>query len=157
MSLAQTIPMIGSRGEVYYDKSFAEQILWDSFRLGSKSTFDQMFELCIRRLQSFDYAMCKDGKPVDDSVQTLFLELYDAPAKVTITNIIKYYLLKSVRRLINRSIKTKRCNYSLIPLSESGLNEFSLLYESKFIELQTENARREVFQRFYVLLHGKAI
>ena len=139
--------MIGSREQGYPGMPFDEQKLWDSFRLGSRSAFDQIFDLYIGPLQWYGYAMCKDRDLVDDSVQELFVELWNKRSKVSTTTSIKYYLLKSVRRRIIRNIKSQRWYYSLIPLDESALGEFSIPYESTLIEQETEAARRELLQR----------
>jgi RNA polymerase sigma factor (sigma-70 family) len=120
--------------------------LWDEFRRGSESAFSRMYNGHIRSLLSYGTKLSSDINLVEDCIHDLFIELWDRKAFLGDTSSIKLYLFKGLKRKIIHALVRNRKNAlssDLDPLEEEYTFNFTLSYETEWVEQQAFRAREE--------------
>lgn len=84
-----------------------ELALWNEIRNGNVVALGAIYDLYIDVLFSYGIQFSEDRNHVMDCIHDLFLDLYKYQSKLANTDNIKYYLLTSLRRKINRRYKGK--------------------------------------------------
>jgi RNA polymerase sigma factor (sigma-70 family) len=87
-------------------------VLWNMFRNGDAGAFGELMHLHYTDLFNYGTRFTRETELVKDCIQDLFLSLWKNKATVNETSFVKYYLLKSLRRKLSRSVHKKR--YSLV-------------------------------------------
>ncbi|MBC8767978.1 sigma-70 family RNA polymerase sigma factor [Arenibacter sp. BSSL-BM3] len=84
-----------------------EIIYWNKMRQGDTAALGQLYDRFVDIL--FAHGMRKDGSKdyVMDCIHDLFFDLYKYRAKLSFTDNVEYYLIKSLNRKINRQYKRK--------------------------------------------------
>jgi len=103
--------------------------IWDHFRSGDEKAFSYIFD--IYNLQLFEYGQrfSADEELVRDSIQDLFFELAWKKDRLSPTNNILFYLLKSLRiKIFNNLRKNKNENSTNPEDMETG---FYLCYSTE--------------------------
>ena len=83
-------------------------IVWTSLKQGNRKALDYIFEKYIRLLYAYGGKIWKDGAFIEDSIQDVFVELWNRREKLSATNNIKFYLLTSLRRRIVRKLSNEQ-------------------------------------------------
>ncbi|MEN8124969.1 MAG: sigma-70 family RNA polymerase sigma factor [Bacteroidota bacterium] len=87
----------------------ADLQLWQEFQMGSESAFATIYELHVALLYSYGLKLVYDKELVKDTIQDLFIELWDAKDRLAQVQSIKAYLYKSLRRkLITKASKERK-------------------------------------------------
>lgn len=105
-----------------------EQNLWLSFKEGEKKAFEHVFNAYYDELYRYGLKLSKDKELVKDSIQDLFLKLWKIRDKLKGIEIIRPYLLRSLRNQIIDNIKLK--NSSDFSLDEKLTDLIDLNYYS---------------------------
>lgn len=110
--------------------------LWQSFKDGSDAAFYKLYDQYSDALYRFGIHFSKDKEFIKDCIQDLFLDLYKYRTKLSMTDNIRYYLLRSLRRKIHHEItKVKPIEYYNI----QSENETSIMtFEELMIASETE-------------------
>lgn len=84
-----------------------EIIYWNKIRQGDTAALGQLYDQFVDVL--FAHGMRKDDnrEHVMDCIHDLFLDVYKYRAKLSFTDNVEYYLIKSLNRKINRQYKRK--------------------------------------------------
>jgi len=82
--------------------------LWLAFKNGDRSAFEQIYRGQIDMLISYGYRFSKDLSLIEDTVQELFIYIWNNRSKLAETDSIKKYLLASFRNNIIRNIKKQQ-------------------------------------------------
>jgi len=111
--------------------------LWEKFKRGDEQSFTYIFD--TYHLQLFEYGrrLTSDEHLVKDSIQDLFFELASKKSKLSKTDNILYYLLKSIRQKIVRNLRKntlKKHDYD-----ENSLHNFMLNYSTNVNDQEKEN------------------
>lgn len=85
----------------------SERILWSAYVNGDRSAFSDIYKNYSESLFQYGLKLTSDVEVIKDSVQDLFIELWNARAKKEGVIHIKTYLLRSLRYKILKSIQTK--------------------------------------------------
>jgi RNA polymerase sigma factor (sigma-70 family) len=115
--------------------------LWNEFRSGNTEAFGALIRVHYPDLFQYGTRFTKDKELVKDCLQDLFLELWANRETISETSFVKYYLLKSLRRRLNRKIGRSRYTGSWEELHfESLFNgspsiEVSIIREENLAEL----------------------
>ncbi|CAN5162613.1 sigma-70 family RNA polymerase sigma factor [soil metagenome] len=152
------------------EKSLMENdtALWKEFKNGSELAYASIYKKYITALYNYGIKIIGDKEIVKDTIQDLFVEIWRNKENLNDTNNIKFYLFKSLRRKIIRSISSKRIrlhqeideNYSFEVTSSFEAN--IIIEEVKFenknkIEISlkklSKRQREAIFLRFYENLH----
>lgn len=116
------------------------QIVWDEFRKGSKIALETIYEDNYASLYHYGQKFTQDNDLIKDLIHELFIELIDSGSRLSRTDNIRYYLLKSLRNKLLRqfSEKLKFTN----KLAESA--DFNLVdsIESQLIKNEVEEQLR---------------
>lgn len=89
------------------NKKNVDVVLWEELKTGDIIAFGKLYDLYIDILVSNGMYMSNDKQYVMDCIHDLFIDLYKYRGKIAKTDNVKYYLLKSLKRKINRKYKTK--------------------------------------------------
>jgi len=115
--------------------------LWNEFRSGNAEAFGALIRVHYPDLFQYGTRFTKDKELVKDCLQDLFLELWANRETISETSFVKYYLLKSLRRRLNKKIGRSRYTGSWEELHfESLFNgspsiEVSIIHEENLAEL----------------------
>ncbi|GAA4440138.1 sigma-70 family RNA polymerase sigma factor [Ravibacter arvi] len=82
-----------------------DHALWEAFTRGDRSALEFMYQKNIRILIAYGFRISNDRDLVQDSIQDLFIELWDGRERLSAVASIKSYLLKSLRYKIVRSVR----------------------------------------------------
>lgn len=111
-------------------------IAWKKLVEGDKLALGELYDQYIDILFSYGMYHSKDRGYVMDCIHDLFLDLYKYRRNLSVTDNVKYYLFRSLKRKINRKYKTKDLPVSkeefLYTLEETDKNH-SISCEDKII------------------------
>lgn len=138
--------------------------LWCSFRSGSREALNTIFERYARLLYAYGRSITRDQALVSDCIQDVFVQLWIKRETVAPqVEAIQYYLFRSLRRRISRSLATER-KFSQDLISKEHISfepnaEASLIVEQTLkdrslriknsIDTLSERQREAVYLRFY--------
>lgn len=121
--------------------------LWDSFRNGDERAFEEIFKTYYPVLKQYGMRLVGDEAEVQDSIQALFLQIWDRRKFLGPTTSIRNYLLAAVRR----SLLKKAGRTSSLDIDDHLDFHAELSVEHAFIRdhTESENARliRAAFDR----------
>ena len=78
-------------------------LLWQSFKNGDRQAFAQIYDDYIEDLLSYGYRVTSDRQLIKDSIQDLFLHLWQTRTNLNETDSIRFYLYRSLRNRIIRN------------------------------------------------------
>jgi len=79
--------------------------LWNKFLSGDKFAFSQLYKLYIKDLTKFGFKITKDNELLNDTLQELFVSLWNKRSNLTPVQHVKTYLIISLRNLLLRKIQ----------------------------------------------------
>jgi RNA polymerase sigma-70 factor (ECF subfamily) len=111
--------------------------LWESFRKGDTSAFATLFREHYETLFRFGSKFTSDSELLEDSIQELFIELWQAKSEAPVLS-VKAYLLKSLKYKL---LKVFRKRGKLLPLTgDDVLFEWS---HETFLIAEQESAEKK--------------
>jgi RNA polymerase sigma factor (sigma-70 family) len=113
-------------------------LLWESFRKGDKDAFAALFRQHYEPLFRFGSKFTTDTQLLEDSIQELFIELWQAKSAAPVLS-VKAYLLKSLKYKL---LKVFRQKGKVLPLSDNGEAAFEWSHET-FLITEQENAEKK--------------
>jgi len=85
------------------------QFLWEQIVLNDdKEAFAELYNLFIDDLYRYGTKLSSDDEMVKDSIQEVFLDLYDKRRKSNITSNLKLYLIVVLKRVLIRKLQKFR-------------------------------------------------
>jgi len=111
-------------------------IAWKKLVEGDKLALGELYDQYIDILFSYGMYHSKDRGYVMDCIHDLFLDLYKYRRNLSVTDNVKYYLFRSLKRKINRKYKTKDLPVSkeeFLYTLEGGDKDQSISCEEKII------------------------
>lgn len=111
--------------------------LWESFKKGDQATFSLIYEQYIDELLTYGYRITNNRQLIKDSIQDLFLSLWNSRERLSETDSIRFYLFRSLRNRILRNIE-KHKEVS-IPDTTFYHNLAELSFEDSLIETEQES------------------
>ena len=103
--------------------------IWQRFKKGDETAFSYIFDTYHIPLFEYGQRFTADEHLVRDSIQDLFFELAQKKQKLSQTDNILFYLLKSLRlKIFNNLRKIKVINSEIQP---DQVNEFRLNYSTE--------------------------
>jgi RNA polymerase sigma factor (sigma-70 family) len=119
-----------------------DYFLWKRFIEGSDDAFGILYDEYADSLFRYGMHFSRDKDYIKDCIHDLFLDLYKYRHNLSMTDSIRFYLLRSLRRKINQNQnKIIQLNYNK-DISLSNENQ-SLPFEESLIvsEIEVENSR----------------
>ena len=121
------------------DHAKEDILLWESFRNGDRDAFATLFRHHYDGLFRYGGKFIDNSGQLEDSIQELFVELWQSQSRIPVTS-VRAYLLKSLKYKI---LKTYRRRRDLLPIADDqGVFEWS--HEDRLIagEQNAENSRK---------------
>jgi RNA polymerase sigma factor (sigma-70 family) len=88
-------------------KDSSDVDLWKQFLLGNEEAFAYIFDTFSPKLFRYGSALTPHQDVVEDSIQDIFIELWNSRTRLKETDNISYYLFKVLRRKIFRNLGSK--------------------------------------------------
>jgi RNA polymerase sigma-70 factor (ECF subfamily) len=103
-------------------------LLWESFREGDRKAFATLFRTHYELLYRYGGKFTTDLNLLEDCIQELFIELWQAKTRTTVIS-VRAYLLKSLKYKL---LKTYRKSRSIVPIADDEAS-FEWSHESFLI------------------------
>lgn len=120
--------------------------LWRNFKAGDADALGQLSKVHYRALYNYASKFTPDPDFIRDSIQELFLELWERRDHLSETAFVRSYLLKALRhKLIKESVRLKRVqeqNQILFDADNSDLSIESHIIEDEHNVHQTNRLKR---------------
>ena len=117
--------------------------VWKLFKQGDRKALDYVFEKYVRLLYAYGAKITRNTALVEDSIQDLFVELWQRRASISDATSVKFYLLKSLRQKIIRNL----ARINEVVVDDRTLQEYELEVEFseefKIIEDQVSVEQRD--------------
>ncbi|MEP2688900.1 MAG: sigma-70 family RNA polymerase sigma factor [Maribacter dokdonensis] len=107
---SEKIPKMSNQ-KVFVVKN-TETVIWKKLIDGDESALGDLYNIYVDCLFSYGINCTKDRTYVMDCIHDLFVDLFKYRENLTMTDNVKYYLFKSLKRKINRKYATKTISIS---------------------------------------------
>ena len=145
----EPMPKIGAKAP-----SVSDTQLWKDFQSGDEAAYATIYKNNVSRLYSYGLKLVGEKDLVKDSIQDLFVELWEAKDRLSEVRSIKSYLYTSIRRkLILKKSERRRLfsqNYESVKAQETVPSS-----EINLIEKQQFNNEREELIKALAKLNNK--
>jgi RNA polymerase sigma factor (sigma-70 family) len=123
-----------------------DQELWKEFKGGCEQAFSYIFHKHYSFLYNYGAKLTSDKDLIKDSIQELFIILWESRSRLGDTMSIKFYLLKSFRRHVIRTLTASNKYVDKSHLLENYRFEMVSSYERELIESQSCLEQQEHLQ-----------
>lgn len=121
--------------------------LWRSFRSGDETAFSMLYKSHIDILYRYGHKLTVDTQLVEDSIQDMFIELWNGRKRLSDTDSIKYYLFRVLRRKITQHPLNRNVAGAGAEISAFEHRFFSVSTESELIDTEREQGRSRALGR----------
>ncbi|RAV98144.1 RNA polymerase sigma factor [Pseudochryseolinea flava] len=116
--------------------------VWRLFKRGDKEAFATLYRTHVGALVNYGNKISSDRTLIEDSIQDLFIELWQNRERVSDTTSVKFYLFKALRYKVYRKLKTDNFFHSQdIEHHQNDLSYAS--HESNLIGLEVQSLQME--------------
>ena len=130
----------------------ADHVVWDELRSGDKKALDYIFGNYISLLQWYGEKITANQAIVEDSIQELFIELWNKKSLLSSTTSIKFYLFKSLRRRIIKKLQQENWHRGIFFLGQMPSAEFDFSRESVIIEEESYDEQKAYIKKLIARL-----
>ncbi|TDE17173.1 RNA polymerase sigma factor [Dyadobacter psychrotolerans] len=120
-----------------YPGSSDEKLVWQRFLAGQPEAFEKLMSTHFRSLFQYGSKFSKDKEFVKDSIQDLFLILWEKRENLSSDIVVKSYLMASLRRLMHRSTTTRSRLFDNASPEDEGVFEIEFSVEEHYIESES--------------------
>ena len=126
--------------EPFNDQATDELLIWRAFKSGDEAAFVEIYRTQVQGLLNYGNKINPNRQQVQDSVQDLFIELWNSRERLKDTSSIKFYLFRSLR---NKLSKLSRPDHSF-PLDNAHdtLSDPSVTFYIFDHEIESERIER---------------
>lgn len=117
--------------------------LWAAFQEGREWALEYMYVAHYKYLFNYGLRFCQDRTLVEDYIQDLFVELWKSRAKLSATDSIRFYLLKSLRNKIYRQNLYYRSRFEHLTAEESYPFFVEYSFEDSLIEQTVSHEQKQ--------------
>lgn len=96
----------------------SESEIWNRFRSGEKSAFDEIYQSYFNALCKYGQRLTSDKVILEDAIHDVFIDLWRRKEFLSEIRNLKFYLFKALRNQIYRS-----CKLNILEKSE-GIDDF---------------------------------
>lgn len=120
-----------------------DKLLWQAFLLGDEVAFTSLYQRHVRALFSYGKKLLSNDDAVEDLIQELFIDLWQSRSRLSEVDSPRFYLFRSIRRRIHKSILSNTSSQNWESITEETLpitppTEFYMI-EEEDIQRQSEN------------------
>ncbi|MGV3600321.1 MAG: RNA polymerase sigma factor [Dyadobacter fermentans] len=128
--------------------SFPEDhVLWQDFLAGEVRAFERLMSDNFRLLFRYGSKFSKDREMVKDSIQDLFLILWEKRANLNPDAAVKPYLMASLRRLMHRQVASRTWVGGEVLQDEDDFFEIEFSVEETYIANEATAVRTRQLQQ----------
>lgn len=131
-------------------ENFDDKIIWQRFLSGDAVAFEKLMSRHFRTLFQYGCKFSKDHEFVKDSIQDLFMHLWEKRSGLNAEAAVRPYLMASLRRLMHRSISSKSWVGEANAENEDGIFELEFSVEQEYIDNESTLMRTRQLEK---LLH----
>jgi RNA polymerase sigma factor (sigma-70 family) len=125
----------------FFPKDSDDLTLWRLFLQGNEEAFETIFRTHNDMLYRYGSAITPHSEVVEDSIQDIFIELWNSRERLKETDSIRFYLFKVLRRKIYRNLDLRidlRDDFSDLIVGKEASPEGIIISD----EHQTERLKR---------------
>ena len=123
-----------------------EEQLWQSFKGGNLSAYERIYNLYYQDLYAYGLKLCSRRELVRDSIQSLFVTIWDRKEHLDEIRSVKAYLLASLRRKILKNMREDRGAGSPVSIREEIVNTVQISIEESIIQNELEEFQLKALQ-----------
>jgi RNA polymerase sigma factor (sigma-70 family) len=123
-----------------------EEQLWQSFKDGNLSAYERLYNLYYQDLYAYGLKLCSRRDLVRDSIQSLFVTIWDRKDHLDEVRSVKAYLLASMRRKILKKLREDRSTGSSVSIREEIANTVQISIEESIIQDELEEIQIKALQ-----------
>lgn len=112
--------------------------LWGQFRAGSQEAYAVIYQRYFFYLLDYGKKVCSDRELVRDTIQDLFIELWNSRARLSDTSSIKFYLSNALKYKLYRALSKDSH-----PCSDHEATVVELPWEAYQIQEEVSQAQRK--------------
>lgn len=128
--------------------SFPEdRVLWQDFLAGEVRAFEKLMSDNFRLLFRYGSKFSRDREQVKDSIQDLFLILWEKRDNLSPDAAVKPYLMASLRRLMHRQVSSRTWVGGEALQDEDDYFEIEFSVEDDYIRNEATNTRTHQLQK----------
>lgn len=120
--------------------------LWKSFKGGDLKAYEQLFNLFYQDLYGYGLKLCSRTELVRDSIQSLFVTLWDRKEYLGEVRSVKAYLLASLRRKILKTLNLERKTESIDYLQDVPIPGVQMSIEESIILKELKDHQKQMLQ-----------
>lgn len=113
---------------------------WQAFRKGNKEAFEKIYRDHVRDLVNYGYKVTMDRRLIEDSIQDLFVEIWQSRTRLSETTSVRFYLFRALRNKIIRNNRTNEERLLLAP-DYDGHNAYEISHENYLIGLEVQSVQ----------------
>ena len=125
----------------------SEAVIWDNFKSGSEKALALIYSRYVKSLYNYGRQFTSNHELVRDNIQDLFVELIRNKEKLGHTNSIKFYLYKSLRRKLVRSLQKQTKVFSTDNFEDHGAFLVSISPELTLLRSQLTQEQKKLLER----------
>jgi len=122
--------------------SSRDEELWEQLKSGNRQALEQIYNKQFSFLYNYGKKIFGDSQIVEDSIQELFLDIWNTKERLGHTDSIRRYLAISLKRKIIRQLKKRQKTQLKADFTESQFNA-ELSVESIIVNAEVSKERAE--------------
>ena len=118
-------------------QSFSDIELWNASHQGDRAAFGELFRRHYSMLYQYGSKICTEKEVLEDSIQELFVELWQKKPSIALHS-VKAYLLQALKFKLYKTFRNKKriANYEL------GIHEVFEISHENFLIHEQENREK---------------
>jgi len=122
---------------------FSERELWKEFKKGKRTAFIFIYNRYFDRLYIYGHQFTRDSELVKDCIQEIFIDIDLTKKRLSNTDSIHFYLLKTLKSKLIKVLKKNRRN--LLSAYQDSFEPFNidLSIEQKIIDRQIDEEKMQ--------------
>jgi RNA polymerase sigma factor (sigma-70 family) len=131
------------------EKKNASISLWSSFLDGNKKALSSLYHMYYPNLYSYGMRLIRNEELIKDSIQELFLYMWEHRASINPVHSVKSYLLLSLRRVVLVNIQRDKSRYLRNKQYVEDLVDDRKNIEDHLISMDDDNRRTNLIRNAY--------
>jgi RNA polymerase sigma factor (sigma-70 family) len=124
-------------------------LTWLALKKGSEAAFEQLYDSYFSKLYNYGMRICQDKALVKDSIQNVFVEIWQKRDGLSEVTSVKYYLFTCLRRKLIKELSKNNRQMHNGQLEENYCFEVSLPHEFLLITSQVSSENLERLQQAF--------
>jgi RNA polymerase sigma factor (sigma-70 family) len=124
-------------------------LTWLALKKGSEAAFEQLYDSYFPKLYNYGMRICQDKALVKDSIQNVFVEIWQKRDGLSEVTSVKYYLFTCLRRRLIKELSKNNRQMHNGQLEENYCFEVSLSHEFLLITSQVSSENLERLQQAF--------